>query len=338
MLPIGTVGDNPQQPGIAAETYIPDQLIAGRHPLITKSITLTGAAALVRGAVLGLQKFGSLLTSTGKAFATGSVTLAANPAAGDTVTIGGTVVTFVAANPVGNQVLLGATAAATAEALEAFLAGSSDANLVKFTYSYAAGSAVVNLTAAQIGTGGNALTLATSNAVAITLSGATLSGGTANTGNATIGSTSAGQHLKPGNYIATCLTATTAQVVDPDGDEIGTVTFGTPFSTPQIGFTITAGGTPCAAGDTFVLAASKGAGAYALADASAVDGSETPAVILADYADPSLGNVTAPVYLAGEFNGNYLTLGPGITLAAAEAALRPNAIYVKSVVSAADPS
>ena len=45
--------------------------------------------------------------------ATGTISFLANPAANDTITLGGTVVTFVASAPTGNQVLIGATLAAT---------------------------------------------------------------------------------------------------------------------------------------------------------------------------------------------------------------------------------
>lgn len=55
------VGDLPQTPGVAAELYIPDQLIAGRFPIVTgQAITLTGGAALARGAVLGQETVGSV--------------------------------------------------------------------------------------------------------------------------------------------------------------------------------------------------------------------------------------------------------------------------------------
>jgi hypothetical protein len=115
--------------------------------------------------------------------ATGTITLAVNPTAGDTVTINGTAVTFVAALTSGIQVLIGATAAATATALAAVLSASADAQLVKFKY-VDLGDGIVELTAVTAGTGGNALTLATSNAVAVVLSGATLAGGAAATGGA----------------------------------------------------------------------------------------------------------------------------------------------------------
>ena len=48
--------------------------------------------------------------------------------------------------------------------------------------------------------------------------------------------------------------------------------------------------------------------------------------------------MTGGIYLQGEFNGNALTFGTGVTLASAKAALRPFGIFVKTSVSAADPS
>lgn len=49
-------GDNPFQPGVFAELYVPDQLIAGVEHLITSTLTLAQqAAVLPRGTLLGLQ-------------------------------------------------------------------------------------------------------------------------------------------------------------------------------------------------------------------------------------------------------------------------------------------
>ena len=53
-LTVNSVGDNPQQPMLYAETYIPDQLIAGNLKLVSAAITLA-AGTLPRGSVLGLQ-------------------------------------------------------------------------------------------------------------------------------------------------------------------------------------------------------------------------------------------------------------------------------------------
>jgi hypothetical protein len=335
------IGDNPQQPSVVAESFIPDQLIAGDLKLVSDIAIIAGSAVLQRGSVLGLSKYGSIAGTAGKAFASGTIVVAAVPTAGDTLTIGGTVITFQApvfdVAPAPGVVYIGATTAATAQNLLAYLEGSTDVNLVKFTYTLA--GSTITATAATPGTGGNALTLATSDAGAFTLSGGTLAGGTANTGNATLSAMSAGPKIIAGNYVATCLTATTAQVVNPAGDEIGVATFGTPFVDNQINFTITAGGTPCAAGDAFVFsAAPTTAGLYKLCTAGAVDGTEVPAAILADFADPTAGNVNGGVYLMGEFNANALVLDPSLSLAAVKAAFMGKGIFIKNVVSALDPS
>ena len=87
-----------------------------------------------------------------------------------------------------------------------------------------------------------------------------------------------------------------------------------------------------------VLGQISASGKYILALSAAVDGSQTPVAIAADYIDASLGDVSGGIYLAGEFNSAALTLGAGITLAAATAALRPLSIYLKTSVPAADPT
>ena len=52
---------NNQQPGIASETYVPDQLIAGPLQRVTANVTLTGGqGVLARGSLLGMT------TATGK--------------------------------------------------------------------------------------------------------------------------------------------------------------------------------------------------------------------------------------------------------------------------------
>lgn len=109
--------------------------------------------------------------------ATGSATFAGQPTASDTITIGGSAVTFVSAITTGLQILIGASLPATLANAVAFLAASADTNLVKFTYS-TDNLTKLNFTAVTAGTAGNSLTLAKT-ATAITLSGATLSGGVA---------------------------------------------------------------------------------------------------------------------------------------------------------------
>lgn len=117
---------------------------------------------------------GSTLSYLAAPTAFGNVTMTGIPAPNDTVTINGTVVTFVAAGAVGNQVNIGGSAAATAAALQTFLAGSVDVNIALMSYSLL--GAVVYVKSKLTGTAGNAYTLAKSG-TNITVSGATLAGG-----------------------------------------------------------------------------------------------------------------------------------------------------------------
>jgi hypothetical protein len=119
--------------------------------------------------------------------AIGSVTLSSNPANNDTLTVNGTLITFVTGTPTGSQVKIGASANATAGNLQTFLQSSVDTNIDQATYSLATN--VINVTFNNVGTGGNAFTLAKVS-TAIALSGATLSGGTvpSSVGYATTGS------------------------------------------------------------------------------------------------------------------------------------------------------
>ena len=112
----------------------------------------------------------------GSGSAAGSITFAnAVPVAGDKVTIGGQDVTFVAANPVGMQVLIAATIAAQATNLANFINETPPLGVTA-----TAAGAVVNLKALRPGAGGNDTTLAKTAVTAanIVTSGATLTGGT----------------------------------------------------------------------------------------------------------------------------------------------------------------
>jgi len=92
-LTINTLGDNPQQPGIQAETYVPDQLIAGNLKLVSDTITL-GSGTLQRGTVLGQQTIGA------------ATSVAAKPAGGANTGNGTISAVTIAANAqIGNYVL-----------------------------------------------------------------------------------------------------------------------------------------------------------------------------------------------------------------------------------------
>lgn len=197
----------------------------------------------------------------GNGKATGTITMTNQALAGDTVTVNGVVFTFVASGAIvgSNQVNLGTTKQLTAAALQAALAAS--LNPLLTIAEYTVSGAVVTVTMYLGGTAGNAYTLATSDATNIAVSAATLASGTANTGNATIalGGQPTQWDAIAGVYDIVCATATTALVYKPSGDLLGTLTFGTQFN-DEIVVTITAGGTPCVAGDSFTVTVTNNAG------------------------------------------------------------------------------
>jgi hypothetical protein len=165
--------------------------------------------------------------------------------------------------------------------------------------------------------------------VLIGAAGAAVAG--VNTGNGVISAIVPQAKAKVGTYTLRFTGATTY-------DEINRGYAAGAYADAEINFTFTAGGTPMVAGDTFTIPVAAGSLAYKLAAAAAVDGSATPAAILADTADASGGDVTGSIYLSGEFNQRALVLGAGITTAGAKAALRPVNIFVKTSTSAADPT
>jgi hypothetical protein len=112
----------------------------------------------------------------GSATATGSLTFStAVPVATDSVSINGNEIVFVVADPVGMEVLIGGTIAATAANLANFI---NDTPALGVTATVI--GAAVTVTATGPGTGGNSIALLKDFATAgnMTLSGATLTGGT----------------------------------------------------------------------------------------------------------------------------------------------------------------
>lgn len=121
-----------------------------------------------------------LIFTGGGTQATGTLTIATNPAAGTTVVINNVVMTFQNATGytgASGQVLIGATAAATASNLQAALSAYTvSAPLMLASYTVA--GAVITVTYQVTAAAGNAFTLSAGTAgVSVTLSGATLSGG-----------------------------------------------------------------------------------------------------------------------------------------------------------------
>jgi len=158
-----------------------------------------------------------------------------------------------------------------------------------------------------------------------------------NVGNGTVTNISLAEFAALGTYTLTEVTPTTFAVTAPNGDPLGTATAGVQFNN-QISFLITTGGTAFAPGDGFTITGAAGSGLYKLSVATATDGSQNPCAILADYCDPTAGNVFAAIYGSGEFNVNALTFDPSWTQATLAPKLRPFAIYLKNSMSSAPPS
>ena len=135
-----------------------------------------GQAALLDGA-------GNFTALSGTGYATDAITFTTNPAAGQTITLNGTTVTFVASGATGNQVNIGASLSATLTSLLTLLQASADTQIVKFTYNVTTNSQApaLELTAATAGTGGNALTVASTVAGATVLTPTLTGGDAANT-------------------------------------------------------------------------------------------------------------------------------------------------------------
>ncbi|MDY7560212.1 head decoration protein [Pseudomonas sp. CCC3.2] len=220
-----SIRDNPQQPGVQAQVYIPDQLIADARNLVTQPILL-GAGVLQRGTVLGQQTV----------------------------------------NP--------------------FQATASSSN----------------------------------------------------TGNGTLGGISVGTAVEIGGYVLLATSATTFSVTDPEGVLVGNATVGTAFTNIEINFTLTAGGTAFAVGDTFTINVFDVVGTYIQCVRTASDGSQLPVAVLVDYADASAGAVTTGAYLAGELNVAALIYDASWSLPGLVSAMRPYGLFAKTSVSAAPPS
>jgi hypothetical protein len=160
------------------------------------------------------------------------------------------------------------------------------------------------------------------------------------TGNFTCSAITVNADAKPGIYSIVFTGATSFEVFDPNGAALPAGATGTAY-TEELGFTLTAGGTAAVAGDTATLTV---AGSnFVEASLTATDGSQSPgtwAVLAEDTNTSSTGTNAAtscPVYLAGEFDANYMTFGAGLTAVVAKQILRDSNIYIKTNAIANTP-
>lgn len=133
----------------------------------------------------------------------GNIVFGSNPANLDTITLNGTVITFVTGTPTSGQLKVQGTLALTLAALVTYISSSSDVELKKFVPSVDPTGAKLQLVAATAGVGGDSLTIAASVA---TPSAGTLAGGTGTDVSAMLGMTS----TFSGAYVADGIAAETA--------------------------------------------------------------------------------------------------------------------------------
>lgn len=161
--------------------------------------------------------------------------------------------------------------------------------------------------------------------------------GAENHGNGTVSALSVGGTPMYGNFVLTWKSATDVGVVDPEGNVLADATVGDAYTSAEINFTLTAGGTAWQAGDSLVLEAVNDVGEFALCVKTASDGSQVPVAILVMDTNASAGPVRAGAYFSGEFNARAINFDTSWTLQQLMAAVAPP-LFLKSSVSAADPT
>ena len=116
----------------------------------------------------------------------------------------------------------------------------------------------------------------------------------ANTGNGTLGTlTAQGYAAKAGANALEMLSATTFVVYDPAGVTAGHGTTGVAYKSGGLSFTLTAGGTPFAAGDSFSITVAAGSSKFKPWSPGNADGSGVVAGILYSTKDVTLADKSA---------------------------------------------
>lgn len=133
-----------------------------------------------------------------------------------------------------------------------------------------------------------------------------------NTGNPTFGAVTVNSKAKTGTYTVLFSATTKFNLVDPDGNVQKQGTVGTAYS-DDLGFTITAGGTPAVAGDSFTIAVAAGTAKYVASPATGGNGSEIASAILLYPVDATSADVkVAIVARHAVVNKNLLTYASSV--------------------------
>lgn len=118
--------------------------------------------------------------------------------------------------------------------------------------------------------------------------------GGGNTGNGVMGAITTSALAQEGDYSLSIKTAATNagdfEVLDPQGDMVGTGTVGVAFSGGGLAFTLADGAADFAVGDTFVITVAAGSKKYTEHDPAASDGSQHAVGILYAAVDASLAD------------------------------------------------
>lgn len=115
-----------------------------------------------------------------------------------------------------------------------------------------------------------------------------------NTGNGTFGAITVGA-AQAGAYTVEFDDATHFIVADPTGKQVGHGTTGVAYNAGGLGFTITAGGTAFAPGDSFTVTVAAGTGLWVPCTKTATDGSQIAAGISFGLVDATLNDTPGAV-------------------------------------------
>lgn len=205
---------DPFAPGqiLAVDVTIPGSGITALTWSITTSsgIDFAGYPVVVGGSlgafpIVNGGKFyqpGDTIAFNGAGFASGAIdfTTSGNPSPNDTITLNGTVWTFVTSSTGGNQTVIAGALSDTLSQLVSSLSASSNVNLAPASYSVDSTAKILLVTYKTAGTAGNSYTLAAS-AANPGPSGSTLTGGSGSAGAAATGSYTFGANPTNGQTI-----------------------------------------------------------------------------------------------------------------------------------------
>ena len=159
----------------------------------------------------------------------------------------------------------------------------------------------------------------------------------ANTGDGTMGAITVGADAIVGDYSLTIKTAAANagdfEVIDPQGDVVGTGTVGTAFSGGGLSFTLADGAADFVVNDSFTITVAEGSNKYVEHDAAGTDGRAEAVAILFDAVDATAADTDGVgIVNLAEVNGDEITWKTGISAgdkAAAIASLEAKNIIVR---------